>query len=134
VKLDLSSFKKALGSLQRAIERAEAARKDEELRDAVIKRFEYTYELSWKMLKRRLELDAPNPADIDQMSFKDLIREGAERGLVRDPEQWMGFREQRNISSHTYDEKKAASVYKTALNFYPESRVLYDELAGRHDH
>ncbi len=131
MKLDFSSLVKAIGSLGRAIERAQASPEDEELRDAVIQRFEYTYELCWKMLKRKIEQDAPNPAEVDQLSFKDLIREGAERGLVRDPEQWMVFREQRNISSYTYDEKKAASVYRTALQFYPEADALHEELVRR---
>lgn len=80
--LDVSSFQKAFASLKKAVERAEKARQDEELRDAVIQRFKYTYELCWKMLKRRLEIDHPNPAQIDQMSCNQLIREGAERGLI----------------------------------------------------
>jgi nucleotidyltransferase substrate binding protein (TIGR01987 family) len=53
--LDLSSFDEALASLDRAAIRAQAAPADEDLRDAVIQRFEYTYELAWKMLKRHLE-------------------------------------------------------------------------------
>jgi hypothetical protein len=51
MRLDLSSWKKALNSLERAIARSTASPADEELRDAVIQRFEYCYELSWKMLK-----------------------------------------------------------------------------------
>lgn len=134
MKLDFGSLDRAVGSLDKAIERTKASPEDEELRDAVIQRFEYTYELCWKMLKRKIEQDVPNPAEIDLLSFRELIREGAERGFIRDAEKWMVFREQRNITSHTYDRKKAESVYKTALRFYPEAVALLKELQKRNEH
>ena len=129
--LDLSSLEKALTSLDRAIKRSQAAPGDEELRDSVIQRFEYTYELSWKMLKRQLEADAPSPEAIDALGFKDLVREGAVSGLIADPEAWFAYREQRNITSHTYDEKKAEQVYRAALRFYGDALALFGELKKR---
>jgi Nucleotidyltransferase substrate binding protein like len=76
--LDLSSLKDALASLQRALTRWQASgAQDEELRDACIQRFAYSFELSWKMLKRRLELDLPDARSVDAMSFRELIRCGA---------------------------------------------------------
>jgi hypothetical protein len=68
--------------LERAATRALGAPVDEELRDATIQRFEYTYELAWKMLERHLEAVVPDPARIDTLSFRELMREGAERGLI----------------------------------------------------
>jgi hypothetical protein len=72
----------SLTSLERAATRALGAPVDEELRDATIQRFEYTYELAWKMLERHLEAVVPDPARIDTLSFRELMREGAERGLI----------------------------------------------------
>ena len=129
--LDLSSLEKALESLDRAIARSKKSPRDEEVRDAVIQRFEYTYELSWKMLKRRLEVEHPSPAEVDSLSFRDLLREAAERGLIDDVEGWMDFRESRNITSHTYDRKKAESVRKCALKFVREARALLGRLNER---
>lgn len=129
--LDLSSFEKALASLERAITRTQAAPNDEELRDCVIQRFEYTYELSWKMLKRQLEQDVPNPAEIDTMGFKDLLREGAVRGLVDNLEAWFEYRSQRNITSHTYNTEKANQVYQTALRFFVDAGTLLKRLKAR---
>ena len=69
--VDLSSLRLALASLQRALVRWQATQgQDEELRDACIQRFEYTFELSWKMLKRRLEIDLPDAHTVDAMSLK----------------------------------------------------------------
>ena len=129
--LDLSSLEMALASLGKAIERSAQDTTDEEIRDAVIQRFEYTYELCWKMLKRKIEMDHPNPAEVDQMSFKVLLREGAERGIVDNVEKWMGYREQRNITAHTYDQRKAESVYNTVLEFFPDARELFKKLGSR---
>lgn len=129
--LDLSALEKAIASLRRAVVRSAQAPEDTEIRDAVIQRFEYTYELCWKMLKRRIELDSPNPAAVDAMSFKDLLRDGAERGLIEDVEKWMIYRDQRNITAHTYDEQKAASVHRTAIGFVDDAEDLFLRLKNR---
>lgn len=129
--LDLSSFQKALASLGRAIARSEQAPADEELRDAVIQRFEFTFELAWKTLKRQLEQEVAEPASVDRLSFHDLLREAAERGLVGDVEAWMEYRRQRNITAHTYDGDKARSVHRTALQFFPDARALCEEIGRR---
>jgi len=59
------------------------------------------------MLKRRLQLDLPNAQAVDSMTWRELIRAGAEQGLIRDVDAWMIYRDKRNITSHTYDEAKA---------------------------
>ncbi len=134
MRLDFTSLQKALNSLNRAINRSQAARDDEELRDAVIQRFEYSYELCWKMLKRQMEQESANPAEIDRLSFRELLREAAERGILTDIERWMDYRELRNITAHTYDESKAQTVYAAALDFYHDAAALLQALEARsHD-
>lgn len=108
--LDLTSLKDALASLRRGLDRFEPAPHDEELRDACIQRFEYCFELSWKMLARRLEMDLPNASSVDAMSYRELIRSGAERSLIADASAWMLYRDKRNTTSHTYNAAKAADV------------------------
>ncbi len=126
--LDLTSLEKVLNSLERAIERSKKAPQDEEVRDSVIQRFEYSYELSWKMLKRQLEIDSATPSSIDAMSFKEMIREAAERGLLKSPEAWFEYRRQRNVTSHAYDENKAIRVYETTLTFIQDAKMLLQNL------
>lgn len=46
--ISLKPFKNAQASLEKAV----AQPKDEFIRDSVIQRLEYTYELAWKTLKR----------------------------------------------------------------------------------
>lgn len=54
----------------------------EQLRNSVIHCFEFTCELSWKMLKRNLEETAATPENIDTSTFQNLIRRGNEKGLL----------------------------------------------------
>lgn len=129
--LDFSALDRALASLSRAVDRSLREPNDEEVRDAVIQRFEYGYELCWKMLKRQLELELPNPADADRMSFADLIREGAERGLVVEPQKRLNYRYQRNLTSHAYDEGKAKEAHAGAIAFLADARALLAALQAR---
>jgi Nucleotidyltransferase substrate binding protein like len=87
MKLDLSALEKALASLARALQRAQGLPADEELRDACIQRFEYSFELAWKMLKRRLELDVPSTDAVDALSYRAMIRLAAERRLLTSPQE-----------------------------------------------
>lgn len=128
--LDLTPLQNALASLGRAYARSEDAPDDEELRDAVIQRFEYTYELCWKMLRRRLEMDAASPDEIDRLSFRDLIRAGTERGFVSEVEPWMRYRELRNLTTHTYDEAKAELVRAAVGAFIAHATALEQALSG----
>lgn len=132
-RLDLSSLRSALASLDRGCARSRLAPDDEELRDAVIQRFEYTYELCWKMLKRRLEMDAAVPSDIDRLSFPDLMRAGAEHRMIDDVERWLVYRHQRNTTSHVYDSDLAWDVYRSALDFASDARRLLVALEARDD-
>ena len=129
--LDFSPLEKAVNSLHRALARASAATGDEELRDACIQRFEYTFELCWKMLRRQLEQELPNASEVDGYSYRQLFRVGAERGLVDDPEPWFDYRELRNITSHTYDEEKAARVFVALPLFAAHATALLSVLKGR---
>lgn len=132
--LDFSALARALASLRRAAERSLRDPDDEEVRDAVIQRFEYSYELCWKLLKRQLELELPNPAEADRMSFVELVREGAERGFIAAPDHWLRYRHQRNLSSHVYDAAKARSVHSAALEFLGDAEALLTQLEARgHD-
>lgn len=126
--LDLLPLDKAINSLKRALDRTNDAAEDEELRDACILRFEYTFELCWKMLKRQLELDLPSPAEVDGFSYRQIFRTAAERGLVEDVEAWFDYRERRNITSHTYDEAKAARVFEALPAFAGHAEELLARL------
>ncbi len=127
--LQLDSFEKALQSLQKAHDVRENNPRDEFILDACIQRFEYTYELCHKMLKRYLEMTEPSEALIDEMSFAELIRTGYERRILASSwDKWRNFRAARNITSYTYNEKKALEVYAVLRKFMDEAQFLLEKL------
>ncbi|CAH2030838.1 HI0074 family nucleotidyltransferase substrate-binding subunit [Trichlorobacter ammonificans] len=133
--LDFSSLANAIGQLEKSISFAtsDMAKQNDELfeqlRNSVIQCFEFTYELSWKMLKRYLEETAASPDEIDTSAFQNLIRMGNEQGLLRsDWSRWKVYRQARTISSHAYDADKAGKVYEIAPDFLEEARYLHAQL------
>jgi nucleotidyltransferase substrate binding protein (TIGR01987 family) len=124
--LDVTSLEKAIDSLRRGIDRSLGAPGDEELRDAVIQRFEFTMDLSWKFIQRFLKVAGIPDSEI--RTKRDLFREGARLGLIEAPEKWFAFYEARNETSHTYNPEVADRVYHEALEFYPEAIWLLQEL------
>lgn len=126
-KLILTPLERALKSLDVVLDMA----KDEVVRDATIKRFEYTYELAWKMIKRHLEWAGASDADF--LTRKDLFREAARIGLIADAETWFDYHQARNLSSHTYDEERAEEIYAAARKFGGDAHDLLDKLKKYHD-
>lgn len=136
--IDFSSLGNAIGKLEKSLEFANSkpAEDDpdlfEQLRNSVIQCFEFTYELSYKMLKRYLEETAANPEEIDSDTFQNIIRTGNEKGLLRsDWTRWKTYRQARTDSSHTYDQDKAEAVYEIAPDFLIEAKYLYEHLTSR---
>lgn len=58
------------------------------------------------------------------MSYKEPIREGAERGFISNPRSWFVYRDDRNVTSHTYDQKIALRVYARANEFVKDAQIL----------
>lgn len=94
----------------------------------VIQNFEFVYEISTKMLRRRLEMDALNPAEVDFANFRDVLRMAAEKGLIQDVQAWFGYRQMRNITAHSYDRQKAQQVYEGTQALMQDARALLAKL------
>ena len=132
MKLDTTSLGNAVGRLRQGLTRYEREPTDEQIRDGLIQRFEFAYELSHKMLRRYLKETAAFPVEIEQMPFADLIRTGNAQGLLRsDGPAWRRFREMRTRTSHTYDATVASQVVAAIPAFLEEAEHLYAELQRR---
>jgi len=136
--IDYSALENAIGQLEKSLVYADSqmAKDDpglfEQLRNSVIQCFEFTYELSHKMLKRHLEDIAASPDEFDLSVFQNLIRTGNEKGLLRSNWlRWKQYRQARTDSSHTYDLSRAETVYQIAPDFLQEAKYLFKQLTGR---
>ena len=81
-KLDISNFERAIARLEEAIAEYEQDTTRTVVRDGLIQRFEFTYEIAHKTLKRFLEFASPSPEQYDKMIFQDLIRSANEQDLL----------------------------------------------------
>ncbi|MHB9035645.1 MAG: HI0074 family nucleotidyltransferase substrate-binding subunit [Armatimonadota bacterium] len=137
--LDLSSLEKAIDMLQRSVNAAQSdaisLNEDiyEAVRAGVIQNFEVAYELSWKFVQRWIR-ENRTPEDAEHpRTRKYLFRLAATYGLVADPEPWFVYGDARNLTSHTYNEMQAISVYETAKDFLSDAQYLLEQLKAAND-
>ena len=76
--------------------------------DAVIQRFEFTFETAWKSVKL-----AAKAVGYDCKSPKGCLKLAYRMGWIKDEERWLELLEARNLTSHTYDQETAMDVYET---------------------
>ena len=73
--------------------------------DVAAKRFEFTYEMAWKALKRVLDY-----LGIDARAPRPVFKEAYAQGLLADEKVWLDMIEMRNLSSHVYDEHEISRI------------------------
>ena len=98
--------------------------KDEIVRDATVQRFEYSFELAYKMIKRFLKEVYNHDDDI----FVEMLKNAAKVGLIDDYQSWQTFRQARNYTSHNYSENGADYSYRQAQIFAVYARILVRKL------
>jgi len=131
-KINLAPLENAVSRLTEGLARYEKDITDTQIRDGLIQRFEFSYEISHKMLKRHLEAVSPTPEQFEAMAFADLIRSANEQGLLLgDWSAWKIYREMRSKTSHTYDEEIAIEVVQSIPAFLEEARHLLKQLQER---
>lgn len=113
-----SNYRKALARLTQAVEimqQRETAGNELEalLQEGLIQRFEYTHELAWKVMKDYAEYQGYT----DIRGSRDAIRKALEMGLI-DDRRWMESIEDRNLTSHNYDDETVEEIYESIVRVY----------------
>lgn len=83
--------------------------------DATIQRFEFSIELFWKALKKKLFYDH----GIDAQSPKAVLQKAYANRLISDENMWLDMLEDRNLTSHTYNQKLALEIYHHIQKYGP---------------
>lgn len=116
-------FQRALARFRIVVEGADRMREEgngDIVLDLTAQRFEFTYEMAWKALKRLLDylgIDAKYPRAIFREAY--LLR------LIDDEAIWLDMIEMRNLSSHVYDESEIAILLEKAASYY----IAFEKLA-----
>lgn len=108
-----TAFDTALTRLKEAIDLYEQ-QDNPVLLDGTIQRFEFCVELGWKMLKEYLEYEKIGEFN----SPRSVIKECFQIGLIENAEQWLDMLDDRNLTSHTYDEEIAKEIYRNIITKY----------------
>ena len=107
------NFKNALTRLKEAITLYKE--NDDIVCDAIIQRFEFTYELSHKMLKQYMEERGVN---LEFSYPKTVLKEAYANHLINDETIWLSMINDRNTTSHMYDKKIATRIVKNIITLY----------------
>ncbi len=131
--VDLSNLRRTVGAPDEALaiyrrELANHAALEVQamLRDAVIQRFKFTFEVAWKTLKRYLE--EYGLEQVDRMTNRQRFRLGYEQGLLRDAQAWLLYLQRRNLTGRVYSEPAAMQVFEIAPQFLDDAQSLLARL------
>jgi nucleotidyltransferase substrate binding protein (TIGR01987 family) len=114
------------GNLIKARDLFESFRQDmksERDKAGAVQAFEFCYELSWKTMKRILDVKG-----VETQSPKDTFREAALNHLIKSPEPWFIFQLKRNLTVHTYQLDTLNDVLSIFDHFSGELSALIKSL------
>jgi nucleotidyltransferase substrate binding protein (TIGR01987 family) len=87
--------------------------KNQVIEAGLIQNFEITIELAWKLMKKYLESE-----NILAQTPRDSIKKSLEAGLINSGEIWLTALNDRNLTSHIYDEDQASEIAEKIINNY----------------
>jgi len=93
------------------------------VRDASIQRFEYTFEVTWKLIKEYMK-------DVEGIvcnSPKSCFREAFRIGIINNEETVLALQmtDDRNMTTHTYHEEVADEIYANLTGYYSLMYKIY---------
>ena len=129
IELDLTNLKNSIDKLKESIE-AYNNLTDETLRsfieDSCVKRFEFTGETSWKMMKKFLKLQYGK--EDKELTMNNIFRFMEGYGIIKSWEMWRGFYDRRNDTSHEYNNEKSKKILGIIEDFWQEVNEFYNNL------
>lgn len=121
----LDSYHKALARLAEIVGASKKRALNEFERDGLVQRFEFTHELSWKLMKAYAEYQGFDGIG----GSRDATRKAFEMSLISDGQSWMDMIKSRNETSHNYDGSMADDVVDSIINrFYPLLADFYQKM------
>jgi|SRR3989344_2287079 len=118
--LRISQLTSALARLEEVL----AQPKNSFMRDSAIQRFEFTADLAWKVLQSVLE----EKFGIRANAPKTAARLAHENGLIADLPSWLSMIDDRNLTSHSYDEDIAEKIYAQLPRYAALTQILVKAL------
>lgn len=127
LQIKINNFQNALDRLKEAACELDKNKSNSIIRDGLIQRFEFTYELSWKTARQYME----DMGIFEKTSPRAVIKEAYIQNLIEDEESWLLMISDRNLTSHVYSEKMAEEISSRIMNIYIDQfDILINSLNG----
>lgn len=120
LQVNLRQLKQANQRLNEALEQPF----NEFIRDSVIQRFEFTFELAWKTMKIALKFYS-----VYENTPSRILKEALKAKIIDDLDTWEAMLEGRNSTSHVYNEGDAQTIYDQIQGYPPYFKKLIDSLS-----
>lgn len=111
----IKDFNNATSALEKACNMELINNYEDIIRDAIIQRYEFTFELAWKCLKNILEQEG---VEFSLGSPKEALKNAFKYNLIDDGDIWLQMLDSRNQIAHLYDEEKAKAIENNIRNIY----------------
>lgn len=112
----LATFDAALARLSDVVSLSHERKLNEYECDSLIKRFEFSYEMAWKVM---MSFEKENGVE-GILGSKDVVRHAQAMQLIENGEAWMDMIDARNRTSHVYDEQMVVDVADDIVEtFFP---------------
>ncbi len=119
------AVEKALKALKVALDKP--MEEDHTNVDATIQRFEFSIELFWKLLKYILATKG-----VEKQYPRDVLQQAYAGSLIDNEQLWLSMLQDRNLSSHTYNEELALEIYAKIKTYYPVLKNGVETLKRRY--
>ena len=122
----LNTFKNAIRRLAEVIDLSNERQLNQFEYDSLIKRFEFSFEMAWKLM---MSYEKDNGV-AELHGSKDVVRQAYRMSIITNGEAWLEMIDDRNKTSHLYDEEMASDVIDEIIHtYYP----LFIELQNKMD-
>ena len=92
--------------------------KDDIIRDSLIQRFEFTYELTHKTLREFMKYLG---VTLENSFPRTIFKKAYVNNLISDDKVWINLLEDRNSTSHIYNENLADEVADRIVKYYVDA-------------
>lgn len=118
------NFERAFRLLERSLK---ISKPSETEIGGIIQFYEMSFELSWKMMKDYLNLQG-----FDVKTPREAIKQAFQIELVQNGHLWLKALGDRNLTTHTYDEKTALKVLKSIRqDYFPAISQLHKSFESK---
>lgn len=125
----LDNFERAYQLLAEAIDAHRTRSLSSLEKEGIIQRFEYSWELGWKLLKDYLQ---HNGITLETVTPRTTLRAALEARLIHDGDGWMAALEARNHMSHSYNAEIFERIIRQIdTEYFALLTALYDTMCAK---